>query len=245
MFVFNPLCDLESEASENPRIYFAPNAPIPFLYVLVDALIHVRRENNHNRHIPPYQATHYPDWTHHNLVALLKHQNIENPEEVLLEVWFQRKNVLLNNNINRNLSVLFQLPDTKNFFEANHAILAKKFPQLSTVEQYAFLDFCPFAQEKEIELMEKCSHLVLLCAFSNNKKICQQATPLLSHLNKETTKNGLREYLFHGNSNQRKIAIAFLEKAGVENIAILEQALLQEKSKPIQELLKSVLQRLK
>lgn len=239
LFAINPL---ENDMTR----HFAPNAPVPYLYLLIDALIYTRRKDVYGH--TPFSQAELPDWTHENLLTLLKHQGIENPKEVLLEIWFERPNLKAwqstgwNKGGFENLRVLFELPDTQAFFEQNLDLVRKKLGELSLNARRFFLNHFPNSQE--IAFIQKYPFFFTDLAVSKDKEIRQQAVPLLSHLDNETVQNGLREHLFHGNSDQRKIAIEVLEKVCTDNIPLLEQALSQEKSKSIQQLLQSALQRL-
>ena len=226
---------LEATTKRLNFINFYEQAPVWFLYFIVDALNTTYgvgfKALGQSQNIKSH-------WTLQKLFELLESEQ-EGFEQHLLLALFERKN-LRSHDFDR-LNLLFNLKDTESFLAQYANELIEKIPNLTINGIHIFLDFL----QKHGDLYDKLSKLIVRLSLHKTKAISDKASPLLSIIDQNSVQEHMRYFLFSGNSQERSAAAELFARLGQDHAQLLEKALNEEKQKSVQQAIQMALQRLK
>ena len=159
--------------------------------------------------------------------------------EELLAYLFERKDI--DNYHRNNLNHILEVKDCQTYLLARLDQLKHVIPTLSVNGQEIFLDYIAEKNDVLIQIPD----LVVKLSVGKSKTIRTKATSLLSKLKPNDSQKYLNEFLLEGSSQERSFSADLLARLGADNLAVLEQALVQEKLKAVQQNLQMAIQRLK
>lgn len=217
---------------EGLKRFVDDHVPTWLLYLMVDGLYATLEKPDRAKH-------HRESWTLNYLLQLLKMDDIANPERILLEIMFERKNI--SDYYHGDLKLFYNLSDTVDFLNQHTTLVEEIIPQLSIAGQALFLN--DFATHHP-EYVKQHPKLMVHFATSDSKKIRELATAKITELDVLDAQQYLNEVLIHGRTKQRSIAADLLARGGEVNRQILVEALANETQKTVKQNIESALSRL-
>ena len=225
---------LHAVTQEKNFIAFAPNAPAWFLYLVVDSFI----TTIYGRYLG--KLNEQQKWTQAQLLSLLQTEEVAQPEHVLIETLFERKDI--RQYYHEDFSDIYKLSDTSTFLQQHANAFYDTLINLSVDAQKLFLT--DFAPAKKAEFLNQHAKLIIALSLSPSKFIRDTASSRLSLLDGKHLRRHIPDLLTQGNAKQRAAAADLLARGGEDNRPLLEQALANEKQKAVQTSIQTALQRL-
>lgn len=234
----------------------SPESPEWFTYLIVDGLYTSMRNQN------DIGIKHRNNWSHVHLIEVLAADNISHPQETLINLVFERKDV--DDYYTNHLHLIYQLPDTSELLQQHKDFLLELIPTLSAKGQKQFID--DFAKIQPGFIMQ-CPQLVAALSTSTSKVVRELAVATISLFSYDEMQPHLQHLLSNGDSKQRRDAADIIARQAASQIAIqseqtdkkaadsaedriqqsrqtLEQALSNEKQKSVIQAIESALSRL-
>lgn len=220
---------------KNYKELYAP-VPVWFHYIVVDALVTLQQGHGFNEIDSKKQIKQH--WTLAKLEQLLAADEPTLAQHLPL---FLFERVGCSSYYTDRMDLIFKLSDADNYIEQHLDILKQEIPNLSVDGQTVFLDYL----KHKPAILKQLPELIVQLTIGRSKTIRDLAVSLLSQLNAEDSQNYLQSYLVNGSSKERGFAAELLARLGEHNLAVLEQALENEKQKSVQQMLSMAVQRLK
>ncbi|WP_111859850.1 DUF4132 domain-containing protein [Acinetobacter sp. CFCC 10889] len=220
---------------KNYKELYAP-VPVWFHYIVVDALVTLQQGHGFNEIDSKKQIKQH--WTLAKLEQLLAADEPTLAQHLPL---FLFERVGCSSYYTDRMDLIFKLSDADSYIEQHLDILKQEIPNLSVDGQTVFLDYL----KHKPAILKQLPELIVQLTIGRSKTIRDLAVSLLSQLNAEDSQNYLQSYLVNGSSKERGFAAELLARLGEHNLAVLEQALENEKQKSVQQMLSMAVQRLK